>query len=134
MRVECKKSIAMRRKIVIATTLLCLVACWFLWVNLWYYSIKPLPTLAQHLASRPEPIKQLLVTKSGKDYLYLCGPVDILPRFPSGGPIYIFNEQGKLEDWTPDSGDDDAFHLRWNDITAKSPATTSEVKAWAERQ
>jgi hypothetical protein len=36
---------------------------------------------------------------------------------PSGPPIYIFDRNGSLVDWTPDSGEDPEFQRAWSSDT-----------------
>ena len=35
---------------------------------------------------------------------------------PSGHPIYIYDDQGNLMDWTGDAGNHPAFHKKWDSL------------------
>ena len=35
---------------------------------------------------------------------------------PSGHPIYVYDNEGKLADWTLDEGDDSAFLQKWENL------------------
>jgi hypothetical protein len=73
-----------------------------------------------------------VIVSNGQEYLALFGPAQAFPGFPSGGPVYIFDRAGRLVDWTPDEGDDEAFRLRWPGISPGRPIPPAEVSAWAD--
>ena len=52
------------------------------------------------------------VTAKGRDYILATAPM-VKWAFPSGPPMYVFDSQGRLLDYTLDSGDDPAFMDRW---------------------
>src|SRR5207302_9745591 len=41
------------------------------------------------------------------------GSICVFAALPSGPPAYIFDGNGHLVEWTPDSGDDSQFQRRW---------------------
>jgi hypothetical protein len=52
------------------------------------------------------------VTTKGRDYILATAP---LMRWatPSGPPMYVFDSEGRLLDYTLDSGDDPRFMEKW---------------------
>jgi len=52
------------------------------------------------------------VAAKGRDYILATAPM-VGWAFPSGPPMYVFDSQGCLLDYTLDSGDDPAFMDRW---------------------
>lgn len=122
----------MRKAIVIVLVFMCLAGAWFLSIRAWYQSIQPAgPTLSEHLAQRPAPEQRRVVTAGGQEYLVLFGPIQALPRFPSGCPVYIFDRAGRIVDWTPDEGDDPEFNQRWPGVFSGRAISPREVAAWA---
>jgi hypothetical protein len=108
---------------------------WLIWCEVFYESVKPAgPSLADHLARRPPATRREIVTSKGEEFLILTGESSMLPRFPSGDPVYVFDRQGKLVDWTSDNGDSPKFFERWAGLTSRRDATRDEVAAWAEQK
>lgn len=108
-----------------------LIGGWLFGVRQWYRSVQPAgPTLAEHLAQRPTPEQQRVLAVEGREYLVLFGPIQAIPRFPSGGPVYIFDRTGQMVDWTPDEGDDEAFMQRWPGIFDGRAITMDELASW----
>jgi len=52
------------------------------------------------------------VTARGRDYIVATAPM-VGWALQSGPPMYAFDSQGRLLDYTLDSGDDPAFMDRW---------------------
>ena len=52
------------------------------------------------------------VTAKGRDYILATAPM-VEWALQSGPPMYVFDSQGRLLDYTLDSGDDPAFMNRW---------------------
>jgi hypothetical protein len=104
---------------------------WLIWLGVWLRSIEPAgPTLAEHLAARPQAEERRVFILSGQEYLALFGPVNALPKFPSGPPIYIFDHNGHFVDWTSDMGDDNAFHARWPQLFSGRKVEAVDVATW----
>jgi hypothetical protein len=108
-----------------------LLGGWLQWCRAWYHSVQPAgPTLADHLARRPAAEQGRVFVADGQKYLALLGPIQVLPRLPSGWPVYVFDSAGRLVDWTPDDGDDEEFTRRWAGAFAGRAVTPDEVAAW----
>lgn len=121
----------MRKALTTALFILALLGGWLLWVRDWYQSVQPAaPDLANHLARRLPPEQSRIVVVDGRDYLLLFGPVPPMLRFPSGVPVYVFDAAGRLVDWTPDEGDDEAFNRRWPGLWAGRGVAPAQVAAW----
>ena len=121
----------MRKALAISLVVAALFAAWVLHLLWWLESVKPGgQTLAEQLVKMPEPDQRRVFTKGGQEYLALFGPVEALPRFPSGPPVYIFDSAGRLVDWTPDEGDDEAFHQRWPGAFGGREITQIELAVW----
>jgi hypothetical protein len=104
---------------------------WLLGVRSWYRSVQPAgPSLAEHLNQRAVPEFGRIVVAGGREFLVLLGPIQALPRFPSGPPVYVFDRAGKLVDWTPDVGDDESFNQRWPGLNSGRSVTSEDVAAW----
>lgn len=57
-------------------------------------------------------------------YVFAYGQRHWLPLMPSGPPAYVFDEAGRLVDWTADSGDSSDFMQRWTDqLAPRQPRT-----------
>jgi hypothetical protein len=121
----------MRQAAITVLVLIALFGGWMLWVRSWYRSVQPAgPTLAEHLDHRPAPHECRVVVRDAHKHLALFGPIQALPRFPSGPPVYIFDRAGQLVDWTPDVGDDEAFKRRWPGVFTGRAITLDEVTEW----
>jgi hypothetical protein len=128
------KMTLLRKIIVNLLVLASLVAGWLLWVILWAGSIKPGgSTLAEHLAQRPKPERSRAAIVNGKQYLFLDGPWEMFPCFPSGPPAYVFDRDGNLVDWTPIRGDSPNFDLRWPEYFGNAREVSAEELAeWSK--
>jgi hypothetical protein len=57
---------------------------------------------------------QRLTKNDGATTYYLAhGPIRAPLALPSGPPVYVFDQAGKLIDYTKDSGDDPRFAKAW---------------------
>jgi len=70
-------------------------------------------TYRQYRESLPPPESVLKLRVGEGEFYALSGPVSVLLALSSGPPVYIFDSEGKLLDWTLDSGDDPRFSERW---------------------
>jgi hypothetical protein len=68
--------------------------------------------LADHLAYKAEPDEIYVYSLDGQEYVAVFGPYQGLPRIPTGPPVYIFDRNDRLTDWSPDIGDDERFGSR----------------------
>jgi hypothetical protein len=69
-------------------------------------------TLAEYLAWRPSAAEFAVVETSGMEHVIAYGPSRSL-MLASGPSAYIFDDTGRMVDWSPDIGDDPAFDERW---------------------
>lgn len=121
----------MRKYIVGIAVVAVLFGGWIAWIHHWYKSLEPPgPTYGDVLTIVPEPQDPVVFKFQGREYLAVCGPWDTLPRFPSGPPMYVFDDQGNLVGWTPDIGDDDGFWGRWTPKVGHWSITREEALAW----
>jgi hypothetical protein len=88
-------------------------------------------TLTHHLATMPEPEGFRVISLNGRDYLAVQGPLRALLTFPSGPPVYVFDESGGLVDWFSDVGDDRSFNNRWPGVSTGRSVTRQEAMRWA---
>jgi hypothetical protein len=121
----------MRKALKAALVVIVLFAGWVLLLVRWVHLVQPAgPTLADHLAKMPPPEQRRVFTKGGREYLAVFGPIHVLARFPSGPPVYVFDDAGRLADWTPDEGEDPAFHRQWGPAFSGREVTQAEVNQW----
>lgn len=69
-------------------------------------------TLAEYLAWRPSAAEFAVVESGGRRHVIAYGPKS-WPMLASGPSAYIFDDTGRMVDWSPDIGDDPAFDERW---------------------
>jgi hypothetical protein len=120
-----------RQTITILLVVFLLIGGWMLWLLAWARSIEPAgPTLAEHLAHRPAAEERRVFIKDGQEHLALFGSTQVLPKPPSGPPVYIFDSTGQFVDWTIDMGDDNKFHERWPELFSGRVIGVEEVNAW----
>lgn len=78
---------------------------------------------SEYIAQDRQPGRVVEVTRDGVRYLVAFGPMDPWLAVPSGPAAYVFDPDGKLVDWTGDSGDDPAFQVLWlQDANVQSQA------------
>ena len=72
-------------------------------------------------------------SKDGKIYL------EVLGRYPpallnlrSGSPTYVFDESGRMVDWTADRGDAPAFVRKWGSLSNATFITIEEARQLAK--
>src|SRR5436190_7040385 len=72
---------------------------WVFWIIQWSHAIEPAGAmLADHLERRRAPDQGRVFTVDGQEHLALIGPLDPFPKFPSGPPIYVFDDTGRFID------------------------------------
>jgi len=76
-------------------------------------SAKSISTYAEYRAQLPTPKSLKKITKEEEYYYAFFGPVKAPLALPSGPPVYIFDSNGALVDWTYDTGDDSRFNKAW---------------------
>lgn len=70
-------------------------------------------TLTEYLEWQPEATEFVDTTFGGKRHIIAYGP-DRASELASGLPAYVFDETGRLVDWSTDIGDDPEFDARWS--------------------
>jgi len=68
------------------------------------------------------PRRGNLLEKDGQQYYALFGKVDAWFALPSGPPVYVFDTNGVMVDWTSDSGEDPEFTRTWTDRLVRQMA------------
>jgi len=59
----------------------------------------------------PERVTKTM--KEGRSYFIAFSPMNHGLAVPSGPAAYVFDSNGQLVDWSPDTGDDPDFIKRW---------------------
>jgi hypothetical protein len=59
---------------------------------------------------------------SGRKYYRVIGEIPAPLGFPKGNPIYIFDNTGRLIDWTGESLNDPKFAARWEGVKTEHMA------------
>jgi hypothetical protein len=70
-------------------------------------------TLAEYLAWRPSAAEFAVVETAGTRHVIAYGPKRS-PMLASGPSAYVFDDTGRMVDWSADIGDDPAFDERWD--------------------
>lgn len=66
-----------------------------------------------YLACGRGPNRVLKTEKDGKVFFIAYSPMDCWLALPSGPAAYVFGPDGRLVDWSGDTGDDPGFAVRW---------------------
>lgn len=120
-----------RRLLLVAVAGVALAAIWVLLLHRWMDSISPGgETLAECLEKLPEPTAAGVFNQGGNEYLAITGEVIAFPKFPSGPPIYVFDRDRRLVDWTSDSGDDSDWWRRWPGLRHERTISREEMARW----
>ena len=70
--------------------------------------------LREYLAYRPSSDWFETLDGDGKHYVIAYGPMASWLMLSSGSSAYVFDNTGRLVDWSSDVGDDGNFHARWD--------------------
>jgi hypothetical protein len=95
-------------------------------------------SLSEYLAWRPSATWSpsaadfAVVDVDGKQHVIAYGPKNSWLLLASGPSAYIFDDTGRLVDWSSDIGDDGEFDRRWNAQRSFDPAR-SIPRAEADR-
>jgi len=73
---------------------------------------RPSISLAQLERQVGATLQTYRVSRQGRVLTYALGPL-LAWAVPSGPPIYVFDEEGRLLDYTLDAGDDQRFSNGW---------------------
>ena len=70
-------------------------------------------TLGDYLAWRPSAEQFAAVDVNGRPHVIAYGPMSSWLLFSSGPSACVFDDKGRLVDWSSDIGDDPRFDQRW---------------------
>lgn len=87
--------------------------------------------LDEYLAWRPSAEQFALVGVNCTPYVIAYGPTSSWLMLSSGPSAYVFDDMGRLVDWSPDIGDDPRFDARWS---AQRSRRTGDTLSRAEVQ
>ena len=88
-------------------------------------------TLGEYLVWRPREQRFARIESDGRSHIIAYGPVSSWLLLSSGPSAYVFDEAGRLVDWSADIGDDPHFDTRWNAQGARSALKRGEVERLA---
>jgi hypothetical protein len=91
-------------------------------------------TFAEFLGWHPEPWGFAMLEVSGVKYLLAYGDSKSVLMMNSGTSAYVFDESGKMVDWTSDSGDDGRFRDKWNRDRYRGGVTRAEAEGWVKEK
>ena len=75
----------------------------------------------------PTPVSSDRFEFDGRTFYVLRGSLQARFRVPSGPPVYVFDEQGKMVDWCSDEGENANIHERWNGFPNTLPIAIDEL-------
>jgi hypothetical protein len=109
------------------------VVCILYFGSLLYNHVRVVPTgveTVQDFYQRyGNPPKVESINVSGRRYYRITGEIPAPLGFPKGSPLYVFDDTGRLVDWTAESGNDPSFSSRWSD----APASGMNVAYFLEK-
>ena len=70
--------------------------------------------LNEYLGWRPSAEQFAAVEVDGKPHVIAYGPMSSWLMLSSGPSAYVFDDNGRLVDWSSDIGDDPQFDERWS--------------------
>lgn len=73
-------------------------------------------TYREYRETMPAPEFAIRVWKGGRTHYLVGGPIRAPLALLSGPPVYVFDSEGTLIDWTLDEGDVGAFQGRWSGL------------------
>src|SRR5687768_11076889 len=77
--------------------------------------------LGGYLAWRPSAEQFAVLNLNGEPHVIAYGPLSSWLMLSSGPSAYVFDQTGRLVDWSSDIGDDSEFDERWNAQRARHP-------------
>jgi hypothetical protein len=93
--------------------------------------------LSEYLAWRPAAEQFAAVDINGKRHVIAYGPMSSWLLLSSGPSAYVFDETGRLVDWSSDIGDDPEFDERWSAQRSRHPGravSRGDVQRFAATQ
>jgi hypothetical protein len=85
-------------------------------------------TLDEYLAWRPSAQQFAKVDLNGRQHMIAYGPMSSWLLLSSGPSAYVFDDKGRLVDWSSDIGDDPQFDEQWNAQQSRGMASTHSRK------
>lgn len=67
-----------------------------------------------------DPHAVVIFTMNGRSFYRIVGEIAAPLAFPQGNPQYIFDDTGRLVDWTAAVDGDADFRARWDNASARS--------------
>jgi len=111
-------------------------AFFFLWIGYTFTAAQravPPPDVRRwedYLAEMPQPRSFMLIQMfTGEEFLLAVGPKPKTP-FAKGPPMYVFDREGRMIDWTADSGEDADFTKQWIDLTMQEEIEQATARGW----
>ena len=121
------------RKIEITVAVLIVVlpaCCWLISEIRWAHINNPegkFTNVAEYITHGRQPSRVTKVQKQDKTFFIAFGPLDIWLALPSGPAAYVFDESGRMIQWSEDPGDDSEFQKLWPHQQQKS-SSIEELK------
>jgi len=116
---ECRSAsnVASLRSVVLPTVIVILLAMGYMAAEIhWTRINSPIgkfTTVAGYLAQGRMPSRVEVCSIRGGDFWVAFAPMDSGLALPSGPAAYVFDDQGRLVDWSADTGDDSRFTNNW---------------------
>ena len=107
-----------RLKKLIIITILIMLSVPIIWIFLIRYDIyrhtlpKEVTAISQFIEIMPQPKSAFTFTYENRTFIGLVGNRSVFPSFPSGDPIYIFDDTGSLVHWTIDNLESNSIWLK----------------------
>lgn len=105
-----------KTKLIPAILILVLPCAWLLSEIRWSRINNPsgrFDNLQEYLEHGRYSERVIRVEKNGNAFFITHSPMDTWLAAPSGPAAYVFDENGRLVDWSNDMGDDPSFRKRW---------------------
>ena len=86
----------------------------------------------EFIKQMPAPDEYFIFQIGEKEYLELRGPLNEI-TLPSGPQSYVFDNLGRLADWSQDIGDDPEYAKKWSVYRRDKSVNLNEVKKWLKK-
>lgn len=135
---ECRSAsnVASLRSVVLPTVIVILLAMGYMAAEIRWARINSpagkFTTLAGYLAQGRLPSRVEICSIRGADFWIAYAPMDYGLALPSGPAANVFDDQGRLVDWSADTGDDSRFGYDWPS-KAMTPGSIEDLRRLAAR-